>query len=344
MQFTLHEKHDQIISLLEEYLIHPKGNGLGHVYDHLFKYYNKETDIKKPHRAFANIEDFKHPIRAYFDVPYNKSLFPQKDYITTIGIDLPSYFTSNNPTKRTMMICAMDPLTPSPSNPKDFKKPNTDVLFGVPFDLIELSRNAEGSLKENGPFFQQLSTEYNLYVTDLYKVFFRLIADKDFNTEIIDKNGNAKLDENGHKIPFIISNTITAYKNKVKLFTSENKPKTDLHSFLFAKEIELINPDIILTLGRYAKDKILKMDHLFNKSPKQKNNDWKSEADFIQYNWNGTNKIRVISSPHISGAARGTRTQIFNTYNVEQEDRVGNRATKKMAELLMNYINEKTTV
>ncbi len=298
MQLTRHEKHDQIISLLEEYLIHPEGKSLSHVYDHFFKYYNKAIDKKVPETAFANIEDFKEPIKKYFNTPYKKSLCSQKDFITTIGIDLPSYFASSNPTKKTMMVCAMDPLTPPPASPEDYKKPNTDVAFGVPFDLIDLSRNAKGSLKANGPFFQQLSTEYNLYVTDIYKVFFRLIADKKYNTDI-DKKGNPRLDKKGDLIPFIISNSIPAYTEKLK--NAEAKDNADLHSIIFSEEIELIKPDIILTLGKDAKDKILKIDHQFNKSPKQKNINWKSEAGFLDYNWNGTNKIKIISSPHISG-------------------------------------------
>jgi len=336
MQLTRHEKHNQIVSLLEEYLIHPEGKGLAHVYDHFFKYYNKAIENKYPDTAFANIEKFKDPIKNYFNSSYKKSLCPQKDFITTIGIDLPSYFTSNNPIKKTMMVCAMDPLPPPPD---DFKKSNTDVAFGVPFDLIEFNREIKDSLKGNGPFLEMLSTEYNLYVTDIYKVFFRLIADKKYNTEIIDKKGNV--------VPFIISNTIPGYTDRLKKVNA--KEIADLHSIIFANEIEIVQPDIILTLGNDARDKILLMDNQLNQQAKQKANIWETnpktdKANFQHYNWNGENKINIISSPHISGAARGTLTQIFNNYNVVQEDRIENRATKKMAELLMNFIREKTII
>lgn len=217
-----------------------------------------------------------------------------------MAIDLPIFLKAQKETAKTLMICAMDPLPPLPTSAFWHDKNiqfNETVGFWAPFSLIDDWNHPTGSMRTNISFFKTLLSNYNLYVTDIYKLFFRF-----------EQSGN-----------YIASNAIQEYTSLL----GENG--RSFHGNLLAKEIELVNPCAILTLGNAARDKLLAINYLLN-NHLQPPTHWGD--DFQQYTWN--NSIPLIASPHISGAANGAKAKIVsnerykNINGVVQNERLAN--------------------
>jgi hypothetical protein len=197
--------HDKIKNLIGDKLIQPQ-IGISTIYAALENYFNKQYDRN---------EEIELPV---YHLSKNELVgafsFLQSKNIHSIGIDFPIQINKgvNRPV---LMICALDPLR---ANNED--KDNSDLIADwVPFSII---KNPEKENKhtelENLVFFHTLLDSFDIYVTDIYKVFFR---------------------ENGK-----VSNKISSYT------------QLSIHNELLKSEIEIIKPVAILTLGNGARDAI----------------------------------------------------------------------------------------
>ena len=144
----------------------------------------------------------------------SRSFNIQEKTVRTIGVDFP-VLLSKGENRPTMMVCAMDPLR----HDSKAKQPSNEMGCWVPFSIINNpSKQTKHSEKENLSFFHSLLDTYDLYVTDIFKLFYRT--------------------ENK------TSNTINDFK------------KLPVHRNILDAEIKIIKPSAILTLGNNARDAI----------------------------------------------------------------------------------------
>ena len=186
----------EIISMLENNLIKSE-EGLHKQYQLLEVYGANDVD---PKTGFIS-KQFLNP---------EISALKQVQAANHLAIDLPVYLT-NESAKSNVMICAMDPLS-------EHKKKDKIGLWN-PFSILRNSENHKGSDASNHAFFSPLKNEFNLYITDIYKLYFMYEGKK--------------------------SNKISAYT------------KLKVHKAILEQEIKIIKPEFIITLGNSAKDAIL---------------------------------------------------------------------------------------
>lgn len=142
-----------------------------------------------------------------------------KNELTSFGIDLPVWFTSDKSEKK-IMILAMDPLrAKDPEN-------SSIVSFNSPFTIHKKTKN------NYFPSIFSLTYDFDLYITDVFKVFYRFIENQD-KLSNQDKN-------------FII-----------------NK----LHTDLLEKEIEIFKPNLILCLGKHSINSLAIIDQSIKPNP-----------------------------------------------------------------------------
>jgi hypothetical protein len=140
--------------------------------------------------------------------------------VRTIGIDFP-VLLSKGESRPVMMVCAMDPLR----NDTVDKKTSNKIGYWVPFSIINNpAGQTKHSEKENLAFFHTLLDTYDLYVTDIFKLFYR--------------------QENR------VSNTISEFRT------------LPVHRAILDAEIQIIKPSVILTLGNNARDAISELLNL----------------------------------------------------------------------------------
>lgn len=177
---------------------------LDDVYEWLMCHFNNEYQLGKI--------QLKPPVK--IDIHSLDSSFEllKKKAVRSVGIDFPVHL-SKGKERSVMMVCAMDPLR---SDSKD-KLASNDISYWVPFSIINNpSRQTKYSEKENLAFFHTLLETYDLYLTDIFKLFYR--------------EGNA------------VSNTQKEYR------------RLPVHKEILEAEISMIKPSVILTLGNNARD------------------------------------------------------------------------------------------
>lgn len=202
---------NEIKSLLEEKLINTGGK-IDYIYKWLDNHFKKEYFLQQDNK----IESIHLDVAMFSDF---FSILKEKK-IRTIGIDFPIYLSKGG-NKPTLMVCALDPLR----NEIENKNPTTKVDFWVPFSIINNPINqTKHSEKENLTFFHTLLNSYNLYITDIYKIFYR--------------EGNMK------------SNSLTDFKSLL------------IHKEMLENEIKIMQPDAILTLGNNTRDIISNLYNL----------------------------------------------------------------------------------
>jgi len=289
----------EIISLLEEKLIKPK-DGLTDIYDRIKKYHELSNLVETEENQLIKI---LHP-----QLLNKKELTGclQKERATTMAIDFPVEIRQSNSTNRpTLMICALDSLPPDTSNnsfenhwKKFFSIENYLESLGkhitpwAPFSLIDDWKFEKGSFKQNISFFSTLFNDFDLYVTDIYKLFYR-----------IDKKRSTSMHG----------------ENEIKLFNS-----------ILQSEVEIVKPDAIVTLGNNSRNALL---NFFKVVPEK----WGDDVQ-AQNNLNiGNRKTKIISIPHISGAANGAKSKILK--NTKYSDVAGDN-TIKLAGIIIKNIKK----
>lgn len=328
MEISKHKEHDRIIELLEKEFIKPDNISLNNVYQSLIDY--SKSDV-------SNYKIFKQKIGFTSKNCLEKNYLEQINLhsgASTFASDLPIYIQSKKQNAKTILVCAMDSLPPEPnkkntSNPKheqfevwdkigfDLK---SNVGFWGPFSLLNPDKINEKDL--NFIFFNELRSEYNLYVTDIYKLFFYI------------DEGNDEFSK------------------------SNSKPKykiIDNHANILQKEIETIKPHCIITLGNDSRDKLLNIVNFEGNIIKNWNildGNGDKIGDFQDYTYKKDKfECKIISSPHISTSANGTKTSILNNPKyinilkqfLEEMETATNkkpRNEEKMAKIIINKLKE----
>lgn len=291
------EKNKEIISLLEKHLIFPR-DGLNDIYDRIIRYYNRSNQItEKPTE--------KDKIELEQILPTNllnkNELVGSFSYLTsepirTMAIDFPVHFRLGKPNRKTIMVCAMDSLPPNDEKVdvrnSIYKDPN-GIIPWAPFSIIYNWDLAKGSSKLNIDFFRTLFEDCDIYITDIYKMFFRI--------------GPVGSDVRSNKLPRYVVENLNAHKG------------------ILEKEIEIINPDIILTLGNNSRNALYS---LYNLKPEK----WAN--DYLCIVWTDTVK-KIISIPHISGAANGAKAKILSNAKYNSVSGANN---EKLANIVLTSI------
>jgi hypothetical protein len=193
-----------IKDLLKQYLIQPNV-GLDAIYNWFFGYFKNQFNGNE---ILSDFSLLKQELSDHF------KKIKEKD-IRTIGIDFP-ILLSKGKNRPVLMICAMDPLR---EESDDVSKID-EIGFWVPFSIINSidSKYNKPTDRSNLSFFHTLLETYDIYVTDIYKVFYR----------------------EGNKL----SNGQKEFK------------QLKVHKEIFQNEIKIVKPCAILTLGNDARDGI----------------------------------------------------------------------------------------
>lgn len=267
----LFSSQEGVLSMLQEKLFLPNVN-LALAYKQISSYNLPDNREIKATR----IELLQEPFRSFVLSHSSR---------TTLAVDLP-ILVSRNSNRPIVMICAMDALPPIPeSNFWEGKLVNhsIDVGLGVPFSLVDDWTIPNGSLFSNLAFFKELLQHFDLYITDIYKLFFRL------------SSGNS----------YIKSHAINDY---TQLQTIDG---VNIHASILEAEIELVKPKLIITLGSASRSALAVLSQQ-SQQTKMQLKAWNENLQ--QYSWN--NQIDWIASPHISNAANGTKNYFFKIQNI----------------------------
>jgi hypothetical protein len=195
---------NDIKDLLKQYLIQPT-IGIDAVYTWFFSYYKNQFNGNE---ILSDFSLLKNELSEKFEAIKQKN-------IRTIGIDFPIVL-SKGENRPILMICAMDPLR---KDSDDISKIE-EIEYWVPFSIINSmeSKYNRSSDRSNLSFFHTLLETHDIYVTDIYKIFYR----------------------EGQNL----SNNQKEFK------------QLPVHKEIFENEIKTIKPHSILTLGNDARDAI----------------------------------------------------------------------------------------
>jgi len=198
----------------------------------------------------------------------------------TLGIDLPSWFGDYQKGKRRIMFVGIDPMR----HEKEFVKRGIDhhhhVLIGTPYAL-HLDKFRKDKSTAYSEFITKLSTENFVYLTDIYKTF--------FYTE-----NNGKL------------------QRSYNYYRQNNYPST-----ILCKEIEIIQPDLIITFGGESFKQLMNADY----PPVLSQNISRLKTKFKH----GKHEIDLLPMMHLSGINRTQHLNNFlqaNGYEDKKRDRL----------------------
>lgn len=204
---------NEIKELLKTKVINPSC-GLDIIYQSFESYFKEQYNLNQKNQNQVDYQLSKFDLAA--DFSFLKDLT-----VRTIGIDFPIKL-SKGKDRPVLMICAMDPLRAD----NEQKLPEDQLTDWVPFSVIKNpDKEKKYSEKENLQFFYTLLKDFDLYLTDIYKVFYR----------------------EGNKI-----------SNKINLYTG-----LPIHREVLESEINSINPTAILTLGNGARDAICQLYKIY---------------------------------------------------------------------------------
>ncbi len=223
--------------------------------------------LRAVYKSFRN-----HDLSENHEVEFSQLEYARRDkwrpkgQIHSLQIDLPVWYEMG--VEKTVMVIALDPLN-------DEQERKTYVRLNSPFSLH----------KEHIAEYYQLidavlTRSYNVYVTDIYKLFYRWTDEK--------------------KKPF------QTVSNRDKDFT-----KCDIHMDTLKHEIETVNPSMILGLGNEVFRGLLRTD----KTMAKKRN---ITEKLQQYSWNGRKTYLIPHpSPSARGGAKSFIQSNGGSYSVE---------------------------
>lgn len=198
---------DQIKSLLKSTLISTQYD-IDAIYASFYDYFNQQFFDLIPVQGDHPTLNTGH-LNSSFSIVQSKN-------IRTAGIDFPLLMRKES-VRPVLMVCAMDPLRADGG-----QLPDNNLSYWVPFSIIKNpAKEKKYSERENLAFFHALLEHHDLYVTDVYKVFYR---------------------------------EETALSNMQSEYTS-----LPIHKEILQEEINIIKPDAILTLGNKARNAICRI-------------------------------------------------------------------------------------
>lgn len=270
---------------------------------------NNEADIRNAYSCLlSNAGNQKHFAfrgeSSQLKDPFSKLLDSFSITPTTKAIDLPVLLKSSD-SKPTIVVCAMDSLPPEPESDywlKNALRPDEGVQLWIPFSLCEPWNSPKGSMASNLNFFKPLIEAYNVYVTDIFKLFFR-----------ISSNGK-----------YLKSNQIPAYQNLI------SGGGVNIHKLILKEEISVLKPAAIVTLGSAATNKLFDLSVL---KPECLHNSFKNSIPAYSTPFD----IPHFPIPHISNAANGAKTKFINQFNLARI--AGQSPNTVIAKYLIQSIN-----
>jgi hypothetical protein len=186
-------------------------------------------------RSFENFEHYRDiplsEIEELVNLPINlvNEKYQFADNLHHVGVDIPVWLSKNGNNKKAF-ICAMDPLRSC-----NF---NNQVSIWTPFSISTyMAYPHQKMVKNYWPFLQTLLNTADIYLTDIFKVYYQR-------------------DLKGGK---------TIASNKDKEFKKGNL--LELHGDIIKKEIDLYKPDVIITLGGDAYKEIYKLRNYTGATP-----------------------------------------------------------------------------
>ncbi|WP_417444003.1 uracil-DNA glycosylase family protein [Joostella sp.] len=232
-----------------------------------------------------------------FDKKYisEKQFLPLNAYL--LGIDFPYWF-GNISAKKRIMVIGIDPLRNENVFNKVKADKNNDVLIGTPYALHSIKMR-EGRTRPYWEFINSLSQDHFVYLTDIYKTFFYTDSSKKERSYVYYKQHPSKL---------------SSIKN------------------ILEQEIELLKPDLIITLG---KESIVQLTE-------QKCNKLSRNISLNKTHLKSFPNIPIIPLVHLSGATRKANIINFmiannlNTSNFEKRWQYG----LGYSTIIKNYINK----
>jgi hypothetical protein len=204
---------NEIKELLKSKVINPSC-GIDRIYQAFDAYFKEQYDFPNNKHDTDDYQLYK------FDL-VNDFSFVKELNVRSIGIDFPIKL-SKGKNRPVLMICAMDPLRTD----NEQKLPEDKLTDWVPFSVIKNpAKEKKYSENENLQFFYSLLDDFDLYLTDIYKLFYR----------------------DGTKI-----------SNKIKTYTD-----LPIHREILESEINCIKPTAILTLGNGARNAICELYKIY---------------------------------------------------------------------------------
>ncbi|WP_407405850.1 uracil-DNA glycosylase family protein [Chryseobacterium sp.] len=243
----------------------------------------EENIIKLSTTEIGNLYDYFNYKNREQDITYIQSKekihpnqeIPENTYL--LGIDLPFWFGKfDSDTK--IMIIGIDPLRNEYSFEKEEADKVNNVIIGTPFALHS-KKIREGRTKQYWNFIEKLSQKNFVYLTDIYKTFFYTDSSK-----------------------------------KNRSYNFYKKHKLNKYADILINEIEIIKPDIIITLGDIASNKL--------------------KAIKIQ------DDIEVLKMVHLSGATRMKHKNKFVFDKLGREKKESECFGLLYAEIINNIIKE----
>lgn len=287
------DKQHRILNYLNQNLIH---FDLETIYDQLFEYSRSNGKSHVNGVLRTALQGSFQKINNEFD--------PE----VLLALNFPIFLETIKPNAKTLMIIAKDSIPHIDDiYITNYKKNNlkNEIGFTTPFGIIDDWIRPTFLERENIGFFNLLNSEYNTYITDIIKIGFKLPKRENWtNSNFIATDCNFDITEINKELCKIVS-----------------------------KEIEIIKPDAIVTIGNEARNTLLKINEtLFKKN--QKVLYWKDSLQMYQWNSN----IPIIASPHISSSGADEKFKIIN--NPKNKDLFTVCNNEKLAKIILNEVSE----
>lgn len=225
-----------------------------------------------------------------------------------LALNFPIFLETTKPNAKTLMIIAKDSIPHIDdiyiTNHKRSNLKN-EIGFTTPFGIIDDWLRPTFLEMENIGFFNLLNSEYNIYITDIIKIGFKLPKRENWtNSNFIASDCNFDIKEINEDLCKIVS-----------------------------KEIEIIKPDAIITIGNEARNTLLKINEK-NFKKNQKVLYWKNSLQL--YHWDS--KLPIIASPHILSFGKNEKFKILN--NQKNKDLIAVHHNEKLAKIILNEVSE----
>jgi len=225
-----------------------------------------------------------------------------------LALNFPIFLESIKPKAKTLMIVAKDSIPHIDDiYITNYKRDNlkNEIGFATPFGVIDDWQKPTFSDIENILFFNMLVSEYNVYLTDINKIAIKLPKRANWTSS-----------------NFIASDCHFDIKEINNDFCK-----------IVSKEIEIIKPDAIITIGNEARYTLLELnENVFQEN--QKILYWKDSLQL--YNWN--KKLPIIASPHISSIADEEKSKILKS--ITNKDLVAVYQNEILAKIILNEVSE----
>ena len=233
------------------------------------------------------------------NVNFLKNSFFEFGQVTTYNsfqIDLP-FWNSFTAGKETVMVIGMDPKRSSVSN-----KVPKDIILNTPYSL-HCKEGRETKKNQYWSILSRLLKDYNIYTTDLYKLYFNQINP-----------------QNNSRLP---SNRITEYMS------------LPIHKTMLEEELAYVNPSAIICFGNASRNACASILGLKLNKQITKDNIMRG------YSLQGKDKmIKFIAIPHPSGLTRPNNWTDFYFANEVSGTVTHNERPEVLANLIkQSFIN-----